>query len=135
MQPTPYSPHRLALSLINIHQRLTHPRPQDIRAHVPDAFIVNLETALTTAPTPWPRKGINYRGHPLNAAALPAGGVSVAVLANNHVADWGMAGLGDTLDALHALGGCRRGRARAGIDTGGVWGAENRLSAPLPGSV
>jgi poly-gamma-glutamate capsule biosynthesis protein CapA/YwtB (metallophosphatase superfamily) len=27
----------------------------------PDACIVNLETAVTTADAPWPRKGIHYR--------------------------------------------------------------------------
>ena len=36
----------------------------DAASMAPDAFIVNLETALTTHPEPWPGKGINYRCHP-----------------------------------------------------------------------
>lgn len=70
----------------------------------PDVAVVNLETALTEAATPWAGKGIHYRAHPANAATLVAGRVDVAVLANNHIIDWGAAGLGDTLEALQAAG-------------------------------
>jgi poly-gamma-glutamate synthesis protein (capsule biosynthesis protein) len=70
----------------------------------PAVSVVNLETAVTARGTPWPAKGIHYRMHPRNAPCLAAAGIDVCVLANNHVLDWGYAGLGDTLDALAQQG-------------------------------
>src|SRR5690606_9624668 len=67
----------------------------------PAARIINLETAVTADGEPWPRKGIHYRMHPGNVPVLTAAGIDVAVLANNHVLDWGHAGLAETLRALH----------------------------------
>eukprot|EP00667_Euglena_gracilis_P027810 EG_transcript_34717 len=74
-------------------------------SEAPDARIVNLETALTTAED-WQRwKGIHYRCHPVNAAAvLRAGKVDVAILANNHAGDWGLQGMQETLQTLLACG-------------------------------
>ncbi len=69
----------------------------------PDVRIVNLETAVTLADVPCP-KGINYRMHPANVACLGTAGIDCCVLANNHVLDWGEAGLLDTLDVLRAAG-------------------------------
>jgi len=66
----------------------------------PDVRIINLETSLTRADRPWPGKGIHYRMHPQNIACLTAAGVDVCVLANNHVLDYGTAGLIETLDTL-----------------------------------
>lgn len=68
-----------------------------------DVRIINLETALTCCEEPAP-KGINYRCHPANVPVLEAAGIDCCVLANNHVLDWGEAGLIETLDALHAAG-------------------------------
>jgi poly-gamma-glutamate capsule biosynthesis protein CapA/YwtB (metallophosphatase superfamily) len=65
----------------------------------PDLWVVNLETAITTA-SDWEAKGINYRMNPLNAAVLTAAGVDCCSLANNHVLDWGEEGLRDTLETL-----------------------------------
>jgi poly-gamma-glutamate synthesis protein (capsule biosynthesis protein) len=73
------------------------------RAEV-DFRIVNLETAVTSAETPWPGKGIHYRMHPQNIGCLPAARVSACVLANNHVMDWGYDGLSETLQTLDAAG-------------------------------
>ena len=70
----------------------------------PDARIVNLETAVTTRGEPWPGKGIHYRMAPANLPCLTAAGLDCCVLANNHVMDWGAAGLDDTLAALRAAG-------------------------------
>lgn len=75
-----------------------------LRQAEPDATVVNLETAVTDRGTPWPGKGIQYRMHPANADALSVAGVDVAVLANNHVLDWSVPGLEQTLEALHAIG-------------------------------
>ncbi len=73
------------------------------RARV-DFRIVNLETAITSAETPWPGKGIHYRMHPQNIGDLSAAYVSACALANNHVLDWGYDGLSETLEALNAAG-------------------------------
>ena len=70
----------------------------------PDVRIVNLETAVTTSDEYWPDKGINYRMHPANIGCLSAAGVDCCVLANNHVLDWGYAGLAETLATLEAAG-------------------------------
>jgi poly-gamma-glutamate synthesis protein (capsule biosynthesis protein) len=70
----------------------------------PDARIVNLETSVTTSGTHWRGKGIHYRMHPDNVSCLTVAGVDCCVLANNHVLDWGRAGLRETLDTLRATG-------------------------------
>lgn len=68
-----------------------------------DLRIVNLETAITTSPRPWP-KGINYRMHPDNLPLLVEARIDCAVLANNHVLDWGFEGLLETLGHLERAG-------------------------------
>jgi poly-gamma-glutamate synthesis protein (capsule biosynthesis protein) len=70
----------------------------------PAARIVNLETAVTTNDAHWPGKGIHYRMHPGNAPVLTAAGIDCCVLANNHVLDWGYAGLEETLNTLRGAG-------------------------------
>ena len=69
----------------------------------PDAWIVNLETSVTRSEAYLP-KGINYRMSPENAASLAAAGIDCCVLANNHILDWGIPGLLETLETLPALG-------------------------------
>jgi len=66
----------------------------------PDLRLVNLETAVTTSSEAWPGKAVHYRMHPANAPCLSAGGIDCCVLANNHVLDWGYAGLTETLQSL-----------------------------------
>jgi poly-gamma-glutamate capsule biosynthesis protein CapA/YwtB (metallophosphatase superfamily) len=66
--------------------------------------IVNLETAITSAETPWPNKGIHYRMHPQNIGSLTTAEISACALANNHVLDWGYDGLSETLKTLNAAG-------------------------------
>jgi poly-gamma-glutamate synthesis protein (capsule biosynthesis protein) len=83
----------------------------------PDLRIVNLETAVTTRDD-WQRgKGIHYRMHPANVPCLTAAGIDCCVLANNHVLDWGYAGLADTLETLRRTGlqsaGAGRDKAEA----------------------
>lgn len=65
-----------------------------------DVRIANLETSVTTADEPWPAKGIHYRMHPGNIGCLTAAHLSCCGLANNHVLDWGHAGLAETLQTL-----------------------------------
>ncbi|NOJ46318.1 CapA family protein [Bradyrhizobium archetypum] len=68
----------------------------------PDARIINLETAVTRS-NERVNKGINYRMSPENAECLVAAGIDCCVLANNHVLDWGRAGLLETLTTLQKL--------------------------------
>ncbi len=73
----------------------------DVFQHVsPDARIINLETSVTTSDDDWPGKGIHYRMHPGNIRCLTEAGVDCCVLANNHVLDWGVSGLEETLQTL-----------------------------------
>jgi poly-gamma-glutamate capsule biosynthesis protein CapA/YwtB (metallophosphatase superfamily) len=74
-----------------------------LRATPPHARIVNLETSITTSENFSP-KGINYRMNPANIGCLAAASVDCCVLANNHVLDWGEAGLLETLDTLKQAG-------------------------------
>jgi poly-gamma-glutamate synthesis protein (capsule biosynthesis protein) len=75
-------------------EELTHTRP--------DARIVNLETSITRSED-FALKGINYRLSPENAGCLTALAPDCCALANNHVLDWGHAGLLDTLATLDRL--------------------------------
>jgi poly-gamma-glutamate capsule biosynthesis protein CapA/YwtB (metallophosphatase superfamily) len=68
----------------------------------PDARIINLETAVTRS-NDRASKGINYRMSPENAECLAAAKIDCCVLANNHVLDWGRAGLLETLTTLQQL--------------------------------
>jgi poly-gamma-glutamate synthesis protein (capsule biosynthesis protein) len=69
-----------------------------------DARIINLETSVTSGDEYWKGKGINYRMHPANVPVLAALRPDVCVLANNHVLDYGPAGLLETLNTLHEHG-------------------------------
>ncbi len=68
----------------------------------PDARVINLETAVTRS-NDRANKGINYRVSPENAECLAAAKIDCCVLANNHVLDWGRAGLLETLTVLQKL--------------------------------
>ena len=68
------------------------------------ARIINLETAITVSKEAWPQKGVHYRMHPLNVPCLTAARIDCCTLANNHVLDWGRAGLEETLSVLSGGG-------------------------------
>jgi poly-gamma-glutamate synthesis protein (capsule biosynthesis protein) len=70
----------------------------------PAARIVNLETSVTTSDDHQRDKGIHYRMHPRNVGVLAAAGIDAAVLANNHVLDWGPAGLAESIETLEGAG-------------------------------
>jgi poly-gamma-glutamate synthesis protein (capsule biosynthesis protein) len=70
----------------------------------PDVRIVNLETSVTRSNDYWRGKGINYRMHPHNVSCLTAARIDCSVLANNHVLDYGYAGLRETLETLKQAG-------------------------------
>ena len=104
---------RSALDYVNIAERASGPiaRPAkpdyiwgDALAELdrvrPDARLINLETAVTTAEDAWPGKEIHYRMHPANVSCLTAARIDCCVIANNHVLDWGYRGLAETLATL-----------------------------------
>ena len=86
----------------------------------PDVRIVNLETAVTRSDDYWKGKGINYRMHPANIPCITAAKIGCCALANNHVLDWGYAGLAETLETL----------TRAKVKTAGA--GRNREAAEAP---
>lgn len=107
---------RSALGYVDLAERVhgAIPRPvgfayvwgealADLEGRAPDFRVVNLETSVTTSDEALP-KGINYRMHPANVPCLRAAAVDCCVLANNHVLDWGRAGLEETLDVLRSAG-------------------------------
>jgi len=115
--PHPSAPHlyesaaRSARSYVEIAEAATGPiaRPVDaayiwgdalseLERVQPRARIINLETAVTTSEDAWPDRGIHYRMHPKNVGCLTAARIDCCELANNHVLDWGAAGLVETLD-------------------------------------
>jgi poly-gamma-glutamate capsule biosynthesis protein CapA/YwtB (metallophosphatase superfamily) len=75
----------------------------DLDTAEPLARIVNLETSITTSMRPAP-KGINYKMNPDNVICLKMAAVDCCVLANNHVLDWGVEGLLETLSTLEREG-------------------------------
>lgn len=86
----------------------------------PDVRLVNLETSITTSNDAWPDKGIHYRMHPANISCLSAAHIDCCVLGNNHVLDWGRAGLAQTLQTLQ----------QAGIQTAGAGVNADSACAP-----
>lgn len=93
----------------------------------PAARVINLETSVTTSGDFWPGKEVHYRMHPANVGCLAAARVDVCTLANNHVLDFGRAGLLETLATLRG----------AGIATAGAGATRAEAlapaSVPLPG--
>jgi poly-gamma-glutamate capsule biosynthesis protein CapA/YwtB (metallophosphatase superfamily) len=70
----------------------------------PECSIVNLETSVTTSSRFWPEKAVHYRMHPQNVGCLTVAGIDVCVTANNHVLDFGLPGLAETIETLHDAG-------------------------------
>jgi poly-gamma-glutamate capsule biosynthesis protein CapA/YwtB (metallophosphatase superfamily) len=86
-----------------------------------DLRIVNCECALTTCREPVWKSGSVFKGDPAHVTALTAVPFDVACLANNHVLDYGVRGLRDTLAVLH----------RHGIRTVGAGLTEEQAHEPL----
>ncbi|MFG2122328.1 CapA family protein [Streptomyces sp. NPDC048710] len=84
----------------------------------PDVRVINLETAVTRDGRFAPGKGVHYRMNPANLPTLAAARPDVCALANNHVLDFGMRGLEETLDSLAAAG---LRIAGAGRDADAAW--------------
>ena len=69
-----------------------------------DRIIVNLECALTNSDGAINKFGPNLKAIPESVNALKALGVTDVALANNHVFDFGIKGLTDTVEALDGAG-------------------------------
>ncbi len=83
----------------------------ELEARAPHLRVINLETSITTSEDAEP-KGINYRMNPRNVPCLTAAGIDCCVLANNHVLDWGYAGLLQSLRTLQEAGIASTGAGR-----------------------
>ncbi|EKX66217.1 CapA family protein [Streptomyces ipomoeae] len=99
---------------------------RSLDAASPDVRIVNLETAVTGDGEFAPDKAVHYRMHPANLPALTVARPDVCVLANNHVLDFGRAGLTETLDSLTRAG---LRAAGAGRDADEAWAP---VAVPVP---
>jgi hypothetical protein len=86
-----------------------------------DLRIVNCECALTKARKPVWKSGAVFKGLPAHAAGLAAVPFEVACLANNHVLDYGLDGLKETLRVLR----------RNGVRTVGAGLSFREAAAPL----
>jgi poly-gamma-glutamate capsule biosynthesis protein CapA/YwtB (metallophosphatase superfamily) len=75
-----------------------------LEQQAPDFRVINLETSITTSEDYLKDKQINYRMHPKNTPCLTAAKIDCCSLANNHVLDWGISGLTETLQTLKAAG-------------------------------
>jgi poly-gamma-glutamate synthesis protein (capsule biosynthesis protein) len=77
----------------------------------PDLKLINLETSIT-ASHDYLDKGINYKMNPENIGCLTAARIDCCTLANNHVLDWGIGGLIETLEGLETAGIKKAGAGR-----------------------
>jgi poly-gamma-glutamate synthesis protein (capsule biosynthesis protein) len=68
-----------------------------------DIAVVNLECPFTVRGEKL-TKNFNFRAKPALAGAVAAAGIDVVSLANNHLMDYGLLGLLDTLEALDKAG-------------------------------
>lgn len=144
--PRPGEPHlrepylRSAVEYVKLAERTSGPIPRPVGFDYvwgdalaewdrlrPDLRIANLETAVTSRGSAAANKAIHYRMHPENLPCLTRAGFDCLVLANNHAADFGSAGLEQTLETLR----------RAGIRTAGAGRNDEEAAAPaiieLPG--
>jgi poly-gamma-glutamate capsule biosynthesis protein CapA/YwtB (metallophosphatase superfamily) len=74
-----------------------------LEAEAPDVRVVNLETSVTVSDDA-ADKTVLYRMAPANIGCLRVAEPDVCVLANNHVLDFGPAGLAETIDVVTAAG-------------------------------
>ena len=68
-----------------------------------DVFMVNLENPVTLS-TQKVDKEFNFRMHPRYLRALQRASINIVNLANNHVGDYGLAGLYDSMANLDSVG-------------------------------
>jgi len=96
-------------------------------AMAPDVRLINLESAVTGQADFAPGKAVHYRMSTRNLPCVAAARPDVCALANNHVMDFGQAGLEETLAVLGRAGLAAAG---AGRDAAAAW---QPATVPLPG--
>ena len=72
----------------------------DLLGNAADVTVANLECPLTDQGTHHPTKPIYFRGDPDNVEGLAYAGIDIVTLANNHILDYGLAGMQQTQDVL-----------------------------------
>ncbi len=83
-----------------------------------DYVVANLESPLTNVVSPTRAvRWINIKASPAQAAALPAAGIDLVSLANNHATDYGRQALTDTIASLKAVGVAYTGVGGARVAT------------------
>lgn len=82
--------------------------------------IINLETSITRSLTPYANKPVLYKMNPKNIGVIASAGIDYCHTANNHVMDWGLVGL---IETIHTL-------KQAGIGFGGIGLDIAEASAP-----
>ncbi|WP_040391208.1 CapA family protein [Catelliglobosispora koreensis] len=75
-----------------------------IEATRPDLRLINLETSITISDDFAPGKAVHYRMHPANIGCLTVARPDICTLANNHILDFGVRGLRETLTTLASAG-------------------------------
>jgi poly-gamma-glutamate capsule biosynthesis protein CapA/YwtB (metallophosphatase superfamily) len=75
-----------------------------LEALAPDVRLINLETSVTRSDDAADDKAVHYRMAPENIGCLRVARPDVCALANNHVLDFGPAGLAETCEVLTAAG-------------------------------
>lgn len=69
-----------------------------------DILMINNECAYTTGGAPLEGKAFTFRSNPENVSILHELGVDIAGIANNHVCDYGLQGVTDTIQTLEDAG-------------------------------
>lgn len=68
-----------------------------------DVFMVNLEHPVTTSTSIVPKE-FNFKMHPKYLRTLQQAGMTIVNAANNHIADFGLSGVYDTMRHLDSVG-------------------------------
>lgn len=89
-----------------------------------DVMCLNSEFAFTDRGSPLPNKTYTYRSKPSRISVLQDMGVDIAVLANNHVFDYGEEGLLDTLQTFRDAGLPYIGAGENLEEASAIWYAE-----------
>jgi poly-gamma-glutamate capsule biosynthesis protein CapA/YwtB (metallophosphatase superfamily) len=100
---------------------------QALEAMTPDVRLINLETSVTRSADFAPGKAVHYRMSPANLPCVTAIRPDACALANNHVLDFGRAGLAETLGALAGAGLKAAGTGRDAAE------ASQPAAIPVPG--
>jgi poly-gamma-glutamate capsule biosynthesis protein CapA/YwtB (metallophosphatase superfamily) len=129
-----------ARSYVRLAERVSGPIPQpvsfswpwgealDVLDHAaPDVRVINLETSVSRSADFMPGKAVHYRMSPDNLPGLAVVRPDACALANNHVLDFGRAGLGETLDTLAGSGLRTAGAGRDAAE------ARQPAAIPVPG--